>query len=338
MPETREVIIERFQFPPITEIQAGDSVVWTNNDPEDHTATSVIPGNFDTEIISPGEKADPITFNEVSDQSGFAYFCEVHPSMDGRIVVRAAEADGVYPENAWVAMAQIIAANWTYDMADDFDRALQTLSGDDLARVTEAWGRVTEWWKAQMGSAVPILNRSFLSGQSRDTLESLGRRLRREYTSLRPLVTRFPNPNHPGGGQSNDAFGKAITIFTASDSAREAYQRQIRYVVVVYRIELLQDAGQDVPDDLWQAYQNAKQNVSPDDYRILAEHQTTRLRTLFGMDQFDAAQFDEGIWRMTLDGEWDDPPFSVWHWLRWTDAFIGVARTGEVPDLIPGAP
>jgi hypothetical protein len=37
---------------------------------------------------------------------------------------------------------------------------------------------------------------------------------------------------------------------------------------------------------------------------------------------------------MTLSGEWDQPVFVCWHWLKWMDAYIGVLDTGQVPHLV----
>jgi plastocyanin len=86
--ETVTVDITNFTFDPGTvTIQVGDTVTWTNNDAMPHTATSTDdPATFDGEM-QPGESFS-FTFEE---EGTFAYFCEIHPQMEGTIVVEAAE-------------------------------------------------------------------------------------------------------------------------------------------------------------------------------------------------------------------------------------------------------
>ena len=85
MADTHEVVIEGFQFPSDpTQIQTGDSIVWINNDGDDHTATRTIPGGFDTGIIGPGSQSVPVLFDRPSDPGGINYFCQVHPGMEAK--------------------------------------------------------------------------------------------------------------------------------------------------------------------------------------------------------------------------------------------------------------
>ena len=97
------VTIEHVAFAPAQlEVDAGTEVTWTNLDAEVvHTATSGIPGDkgvpgldnerapkpdgvFDGEM----DGADA-TFSFTFDEPGrYAYFCRVHQSMTGEIVVR----------------------------------------------------------------------------------------------------------------------------------------------------------------------------------------------------------------------------------------------------------
>ncbi len=81
------VTIAGFAFDPATvTVQAGDSVTWTNQDATAHTATAV--GAFDTGNIASGASKS-VTF---ATAGTFAYHCTIHPTMNGKIVVRAATA------------------------------------------------------------------------------------------------------------------------------------------------------------------------------------------------------------------------------------------------------
>ena len=69
------------------EIQAGDTVSWSNDDTAAHTVTSRTPdgpdGMFDSSLFMAGN-----TFEFTFDESGtYSYFCMVHPWMTGEIVV-----------------------------------------------------------------------------------------------------------------------------------------------------------------------------------------------------------------------------------------------------------
>jgi plastocyanin len=71
------------------ELKAGESVTWTNDDSQIHTATSGAVGAedsgkvFDSSILSP--KA---TFDFKFDQAGeYDYYCTLHPQMVGKVVV-----------------------------------------------------------------------------------------------------------------------------------------------------------------------------------------------------------------------------------------------------------
>jgi plastocyanin len=87
--DTVSVDISGFAFQPGTvTIQVGDTVTWTNNDDTAHTATSTDnPALFDGEM-APGESFS-FTFTEAGT---FDYVCEIHPAMQGTVVVEAAAA------------------------------------------------------------------------------------------------------------------------------------------------------------------------------------------------------------------------------------------------------
>jgi plastocyanin len=74
--------IADFKFGPDTvNVPVGGSVVWTNNDTQQHTATSA--GNFDAGAIQPGSSATV----EFPTAGTFAYICSFHPFMMGTVVV-----------------------------------------------------------------------------------------------------------------------------------------------------------------------------------------------------------------------------------------------------------
>jgi plastocyanin len=74
--------IADFKFdPPTINVPVGGSVVWTNNDTQQHTATSS--GNFDAGAIQPGTSVTV----EFKTAGSFAYICSFHPFMMGTVVV-----------------------------------------------------------------------------------------------------------------------------------------------------------------------------------------------------------------------------------------------------------
>jgi plastocyanin len=80
---TARVKIAKLAYQPATlQVPRGTRVVFANKSNLPHTATRE--GSFDTGRIGPGKSA-AVRFG----RSGtFAYHCEIHPSMDGKIVVK----------------------------------------------------------------------------------------------------------------------------------------------------------------------------------------------------------------------------------------------------------
>ncbi len=78
---THEVDIVSFKVPTLT-IKVGDTVTWTNKDGSAHTATAN-DGSFDTDRLETGESGS-FTFTKAGE---FDYFCEIHPSMKGKVIV-----------------------------------------------------------------------------------------------------------------------------------------------------------------------------------------------------------------------------------------------------------
>lgn len=63
------------------EVFVGSSVSWTNDDRIVHSVTAI--GEFDSGVMQPDEVFE-YTFDKVG---GFDYYCMLHPSMVGRLVV-----------------------------------------------------------------------------------------------------------------------------------------------------------------------------------------------------------------------------------------------------------
>ncbi len=99
---TAAIKIQSIAFKPASmKVLSGTEVTWTNNDKDvAHTATSGKPGTRAVAGVSKGSDPKPdgvfdgdltetgstfsFTFNE---PGTFSYFCEIHPSMTGEIVV-----------------------------------------------------------------------------------------------------------------------------------------------------------------------------------------------------------------------------------------------------------
>jgi plastocyanin len=82
-PRTAAISIQNAQFSPATlTIQAGQSVLWTNNDDRDHTVTAT-DGSFKSDNLNPGR-----TFQHTFPKPGhYPYACSYHPRMKGEIIV-----------------------------------------------------------------------------------------------------------------------------------------------------------------------------------------------------------------------------------------------------------
>lgn len=82
-PITAPVVIQNFAFnPPAIRIKKGDSVMWTNRDSTNHTAT-LDDNSQSTPLIIPGQSA-VLKF----DQAGnFNYHCRVYSWVKGQVIV-----------------------------------------------------------------------------------------------------------------------------------------------------------------------------------------------------------------------------------------------------------
>jgi plastocyanin len=85
-PGSSSLTTDAFQPNPI-QVGVGDTVTWTNDDSQPHTATSgeaVTPdGRFDSGIMAPAATFD-FTFTEAGE---YPYFCLLHPNMVGTVSV-----------------------------------------------------------------------------------------------------------------------------------------------------------------------------------------------------------------------------------------------------------
>jgi plastocyanin len=80
------VDISGFAFAPSTvTVAVGDTVSWTNDDAQNHTATAD-DASFDTGVVSNGTTKS-VTF---STSGTFTYHCRIHSTMTGTVIVEAA--------------------------------------------------------------------------------------------------------------------------------------------------------------------------------------------------------------------------------------------------------
>jgi plastocyanin len=83
-PKVHMVIMEALKYaPPVIEVAAGDTVVWTNKDPFPHTVTAEN-RRFDSGGIAPNHSWKFKT----KEKGIFPYVCTFHPTMKGRLVVK----------------------------------------------------------------------------------------------------------------------------------------------------------------------------------------------------------------------------------------------------------
>lgn len=76
--------------PNAIEVRVGDTVTWINDDSSPHTVTSSSDDStFDSDVLRKGE-----TFSFTFDKEGeYPYFCTLHPSMVGTVIVTASQGE-----------------------------------------------------------------------------------------------------------------------------------------------------------------------------------------------------------------------------------------------------
>ena len=85
VPQRHVVEIQGMAFhPAVLEVQRGDTVVWINRDIVPHTATSTQKSGWNTGSILQGKSGQYVAGHRGDDP----YFCQLHPVMLGKLVVR----------------------------------------------------------------------------------------------------------------------------------------------------------------------------------------------------------------------------------------------------------
>jgi plastocyanin len=86
-PTSATVTQRTFRFrPALVRVAAGSSVTWVNEDSVDHTITAGVPGSPAVSFDRPLAKRATVVIAFPA-KGTFDYFCEIHNSMRGRIVV-----------------------------------------------------------------------------------------------------------------------------------------------------------------------------------------------------------------------------------------------------------
>lgn len=81
-PQAATITIENFDFGEPLTVKVGQEVTIVNRDGVPHTWTST-DGRFDSGSLGPGD-----SFTFTFDQPGeYAFYCKIHPYMEGKIVV-----------------------------------------------------------------------------------------------------------------------------------------------------------------------------------------------------------------------------------------------------------
>jgi len=82
--QTYNIGIKDFSFQPQTlRIKTGDTVVWTNQDSVQHTATSDSGGELNSKFLSKGQ-----SYSHIFNNAGtYDYHCTPHPYMKGKVIV-----------------------------------------------------------------------------------------------------------------------------------------------------------------------------------------------------------------------------------------------------------
>jgi len=92
-----EIFIQGMAFSPASKtITVGTTIKWTNQDGVTHTVTSGVPG-VPSGIFDSGNLGSNGTSSYTFNQAGtFYYYCKIHSSMTGTIIVQAAGGGGGY--------------------------------------------------------------------------------------------------------------------------------------------------------------------------------------------------------------------------------------------------
>jgi plastocyanin len=114
---TSTVTIQNVAYSPATsKVARGTSVVWSNQDPFQHTATSDVAGLFTTGFINGGTNSPAIVFGQAG---SFAFHCQIHSSMHGTIKVKmsASPKSGTATTTFTLTLANAaVPSGYTHDL------------------------------------------------------------------------------------------------------------------------------------------------------------------------------------------------------------------------------
>ena len=117
--------------PTVVRVQAGDQVTWTNSDPTAHTVTGVANSWGTDEQIVEGQSV-----SYKFDKSGlFPYFCYLHPSMAGAVVVGDGRAvsSGTSAGDGVRAVSALALRDRASSSAGSASASTHSVAGDGVA-------------------------------------------------------------------------------------------------------------------------------------------------------------------------------------------------------------
>lgn len=84
-PQRHVVEIQGMTFrPAVVEVERGDTVIWANRDIVPHTATGTSKPAWSTGTLVQGQSGRYVA----RDSGTTPYFCELHPVMKGKLIIR----------------------------------------------------------------------------------------------------------------------------------------------------------------------------------------------------------------------------------------------------------
>jgi len=117
--------------PTVVRVQAGDQVTWTNSDPTAHTVTGVANSWGTDEQVAEGQSV-----SYKFDKPGvFPYFCYLHPSMAGAVVVGDGRAvsSGTSAGDGVRAVSALALRDRASSSAGSASASTHSVAGDGVA-------------------------------------------------------------------------------------------------------------------------------------------------------------------------------------------------------------
>ncbi len=127
-------------------VPLGNKIVWNNQDPIPHTATSGTGPDdpnkaklFDTNIILGGESSDPVELTDAKEGDSIPYFCTVHPYMTSQLTIVPAGQVGAPPPGGEPAgpTIKILQGSATQGNPDFDPDPIKVKKGDKINVVNE---------------------------------------------------------------------------------------------------------------------------------------------------------------------------------------------------------